>query len=333
MHDLAGPFAESRAETITNSGLIAGVGRKTFDGAPRVFQWSNGVTTDLGTVRPLGGGEGDGVEVIALTGTDVVAWRNGQMNRYTSAIWHNGVRQVLPGLISEWNGDGDVQATAMNSRRQIVGSNLMPGAAVQDVYHAFMWEDGVTRDLGVLSEFRCIDRPDLNCGEATAVDINNGGQVIGWSRDTARSPHAVLWADGSIRDLGSWSPVAINEAGDIAGYGVGETLGTGYFWRSGTLTTIGSLGGGGTYVVDMNDQSTVVGTSLTAEGKPHVFVWKSGQSGLTDLGAGPPGAGGTGTVAVAINARGDIIGYTCANYADGWCLNGPLRAILWRVKP
>jgi probable HAF family extracellular repeat protein len=56
---------------------------------------------------------------------------------------------------------------------------------------------------------------------------------------------------------------------------------------------------------------TVVGTSLTAEGKPHVFVWKPGESALTDLGAGVP---------VAINARGDVIGYT-----------GP-RAILWRVK-
>ena len=106
----------------------------------------------------------------------------------------------------------------------------------------------------------------------------------------------------------------------------------GYFWRGGSLTTFGSLGGGGTVVADMNDQTAVVGTSLTSDGKPHVFVWKPGQSAPTDLGGGPPGAG-VGAVAVAINTRGDIIGYTCANYSYGYCvLGGPSRAILWRVK-
>lgn len=335
MHDLAGPFAESRAETITNSGLIAGVGIKTTGGGSYVFQWSNGVTADLGTVRPLGSGQDSEQRVIALTGTDVVAWHRSQMDRFTSALWHNGVRQVLPGLNPDWNPEGEAQAAAMNNRGQIVGASLMPGAAIQDVYHAFIWEDDVLRDLGVLSEFACLDRPDSNCGEARAVAINNSGQVIGWSRDTARSPHAVLWAAGSIRDLGLWTPVAINDAGDIAGHGVRETEGTGYFWRNGTLTTLASLGGGGTFVTDINDQSTVVGRSLTAEGKPHAFVWKPGQAALTDLGAGPPGspAAGIGTVAVAINARGDILGYTCADYDRGYCLLlGTYRAILWRVE-
>jgi len=216
----------------------------------------------------------------------------------------------------------------MNNGRQIVGASLMPGPAVNDVYHAFIWENGVTRDLGVLQKFPCLYDATLDCGDARAVDINNSTQVIGTSLDAARQHHAVLWAAGSIRDLGVWTAVAINGAGDIAGHADGK----GYFWRGGSLTIFGSLGGGGTVVADMNDQTAVVGTSLTSDGKPHVFVWKPGQSAPTDLGGGPPGAG-VGAVAVAINTRGDIIGYTCADYSYGYCaLGGPSRAILWRVK-
>lgn len=334
MRDLAVAFPGSRAETITNAGLIAGVGMTARPEA-RVFQWSNGVTTELGTISDLGGDEE--VAVIGLTGTDVVAWRGSQMDRYTSVLWHNGVKQLLDGLYAPWNPGGEARAAAMNGRGQIVGASLMPGAAINDIYHAFIWEGGVTRDLGVLNEFSCDydAHPELNCGESGALDINSNGQVIGWSFDSASHPHGVLWAAGSIRDLGLWTPVAINETGDIAGHGVRETEGTGYFWRNGTLTTLGSLGGGGTFVADMNDQSTLVGTSLTAEGKPHAFVWKPGQAVLTDLGAGPPGSpgAGIGTVAVAINARGDILGYTCANYDRGFCFfGGTYRAILWRVR-
>lgn len=329
--DLTGPFAESRAETITNSGLVAGVAWRAGSEEPRIFQWSNGVTTDLGTVRPLGGQGEDAV--LVLTTNDIVAWhRNSE--RYTSAIWHNGVRQLLDGLTPFWNPGGEARAIAMNNRGQIVGASLMPGAAVNDVYHAFMWKDGVTRDLGVLTEFACDYDPALNCGESGAVDINDNSQVIGWSFDESSHLRGVLWANSSITDLGSWSPAAINGAGEIAGHGLSGTDGAGYFWRSGTLTTIGSLPGGGTHVVDMNDQSAVVGTSLTADGKPHVFVWKPGQATLTDLGAGPPGSpgAGIGTVAVAINARGDILGYTCAVYEWGSCSLQNYRAILWRRK-
>ena len=159
--------------------------------------------------------------------------------------------------------------------------------------------------------------------------------MIGWATDSVAQQHGVLWpASGPARDLGSnaW-PIRINDAGDISGYGPDVAGGNGYFWRSGSRVSFGSLGGGGTIVVDMNDQSTVTGTSLTADGKPHVFVWKPGQAQPTDLGGGPPGAGGVGAVAVAINTRGDIIGYTCASYSNGFCaLGGPSRAILWRVK-
>jgi probable HAF family extracellular repeat protein len=332
MRDLAVPFTSSRAETITNSGLIAGVGLTSRPEA-RVFQWSNGVTKELGTVSELGGEED--AAVIGMTPSSIVAWRRSQMDRFASAIWSNGVKQLIDDAHPAWNPGGEARAAAMNGRGQIVGTSLMPGAAVNDVYHAFLWEGGVTRDLGVLEEFACGDGSARNCGESGAVDVNSGGHVIGWSLDASRRSHGVLWASGAIRDLGLWSPVAINDAGDVAGNGIRETAGTAYFWRDGILTILGSFGGGGTFVADLNDRGMVAGTSLTADGVPHAFVWKAGEAESEDLGTGPAGSpgAGIGTVAVAINARGDVLGYTCSRFEGGVCdSRGTYRAILWLVQ-
>jgi probable HAF family extracellular repeat protein len=55
------------------------------------------------------------------------------------------------------------------------------------------------------------------------VAINNRGQIVGRA-DTADKDtrgfsiaHAFLWEGGTMRDLGDWSPVAINERGQIVG--------------------------------------------------------------------------------------------------------------------
>ena len=81
----------------------------------------------------------------------------------------------------------------------------------------------------------------------------------------------------------------------------------------------------------MNDDDIVTGTSLTSDRIAHVFVWKASQGQTIDLGTGPASAGGAATFAVAINARGDIIGYTCATYTWPAC-GAPHRAVLWRVR-
>jgi probable HAF family extracellular repeat protein len=145
---------------------------------------------------------------------------------------------------------------------------------------------------------------------------------------------AVLWNsnDSVPGDLGfgtgSSSAIAINERGQIAGAGEGE----GFFRENGTVTRLGSLGGGGTLVEGMNEQGVVAGTSITAAGDVHAFVWTR-TGGMRDLGAGPFGAPGVGTVVVAINDRGDILGYAvpCAVNYQGYCGGQlPVRAILWR---
>jgi len=104
----------------------------------------------------------------------------------------------------------------------------------------------------------------------------------------------------------------------------------GFFWRQGSRTILPSLGSHRTVVADLNDLSMVVGSSGTAQGESHVFVWTPAR-GIVDLGAGLSADQAN---AVAINARGDIIGFTCHPGGAGLCWPGEgSRAILWRVKP
>jgi probable HAF family extracellular repeat protein len=315
MHELASDFLGSEAQTITNSGTIAGVGIR--EGGYHVLVWTNGVVRNLGQVHGPDGGS----RVVAVTGAgDVVAWA--QDLRSWSVFWQGGVKQELGGLESL---SPHARASAMNFNRQIVGSSFMHAMGDNDVNHAFIWEDGVMRDLGVLVDYACPDRPERRCGYAEAVDINNQGAIVGLSRDTAGQQHAVLWANGSIRDLGLGQAVAINSSGDVIAF----TDRKAFFWRDGATVVLDSLAGGITRAVDINDQGLIAGYSMASGGKPHVVVWHAGQAALTDLGIGPPGVQGDGAVAVAMNARGDIIGYAAQFACSVGCAT---RAILWRVK-
>src|SRR6185436_20200751 len=148
------------------------------------------------------------------------------------------------------------------------------------------------------------------------MDINGSGDVIGYGSGEPGEPHALLWPrGGTVRDLGPGTAVAINEAGEIAGAADWSGSGDGFFWRQGSRTILPSLGSHRTVVADLNDLSMVVGSSGTAQGESHVFVWTP-ERGIVDLGAGLSAAQAN---AVAINARGDIIGFTCHPGGAGLC--------------
>jgi probable HAF family extracellular repeat protein len=78
----------------------------------------------------------------------------------------------------------------------------------------------VLQDLGTLSSF-------TSASEAEC--INDSGQVVGYSENSAGLAHAFLYSDGSMRDLNNligssqWdleSANGINDLGQICGYGV-----------------------------------------------------------------------------------------------------------------
>jgi len=317
MRDLGLPYLSSKAQAITNSGVISGiVSAQAGEERSRVFRWDAGTLTELGSVYEY---DGPDIRVVSMTGRDVLATFETSMSRFYSTIWLNGVKRNLGGLESS---NSTARAMAMNSRGQIVGSSLMAGPAVRDVYHAFLWQNGVMRDLGVFQHSECPETPGRDCGDAIATDLNSAGDVVGRS-----TGHAVLWPNdgGLIRDLGvGWQPVAINEAAEVAGYDIAG----GVFWRQGVATRLESLNGQ-MVVRDLNDLSMVIGTSEGDYLRAHVFVWQPCQTRVKDLGTGGPQT----ALAIAINARGDIIGNACQGTFYG-CPEGAItRGVLWRIKP
>lgn len=309
MRDLNVSSGWNIAEVITNSGLVAGV----LGG--QAFRWNDGVTTVLGSVNDA--------TIVGITADRVAIGTRDSEHAPTSAVWENGVWQQL----TSFGYGGFSVARAMNRTGQIVGGAPVREIAGDKIFHPFIWQAGVMRDLGLLNDFVCGDDSTKYCGYAWAVDINGSGDVVGSGSGEGGHSHGLLWSrGGTVRDLGPGTAVAINEAGEIVGDALWSDGGDAFFWRQGSRTILPSLGSHRTVVVDLNDSSMVTGSSRTAQGKSHVFLWTP-ERGIVDLGTGPSAAEAQ---AVAINARGDIVGYSCTT--DCWSWDTMRRAILWRKK-
>ncbi len=147
-------------------------------------------------------------------------------------------------------------AMGLNESGQVVGWAMIDGCTAQGhpCRRAFLWEDGVMTDLGLLagdeeSVARAINDagfvvgtsesdvvfgsgtfhafqwdgamsalPDLGLGQSFAHDVNDAGLVAGSSNDpgTARDT-AVTWLGGVVEDVGKTEPHSYSRA-----YGVSE---------------------------------------------------------------------------------------------------------------
>jgi probable HAF family extracellular repeat protein len=230
-------------------------------------------------------------------------------------------------------GAGLTHATGINSKGQVVGASAG---------HAFLWEKGVMTDLGTLGG-----------SQSGATGINSKGQVVGTSTTSDGAEHGFLWQDGVMSDIGEIKPTAINSAGQVAGFsgshaflwenGVMTDLGTlggsfsradginsqgqvvgssttsggpqhAFLWEKGVMTDLGTLGGSTSGATGINSRGQVVGSSnfRTNLDVLHAFLWQKGV--MTDLGT--LGGGFGETVAQAINAKGQVVGWSDANTAE-----------------
>jgi len=175
------------------------------------------------------------------------------------------------------------RAFAINNSELIAGrwGNVNTGS----VHTALLWQDGAIVD------------PQLPLGPlSVALDVNEGGQVVGWMGGTHDS-HAFIWDDGVVTDLGvipggvSSQALGINNTGLVVGRGEipkeGFTFGVsrGFVLDNGSMTVIEPLAGFlTTQAVDVNDSGVVVGWSSDTDDNPwekSPFVWHEGE--LTDL--------------------------------------------------
>jgi probable HAF family extracellular repeat protein len=178
-------------------------------------------------------------------------------------------------------------ANANNNSGTVVGARCFEDGPAP--YGAFIWSD----DQGFL------DLGIMNGPFSSAVDINDAGQVVGWTGDnTSRNKEAFLWQDGNLTLLGavpggfsSW-PWAISEDGAIVGTGMfpvdGEPDGVNraFLWKDGQFTMLGTLPGHlRSAAFDVRSGVTqVVGAAWSVDGNPNVqhgFLWQNGV--MTDL--------------------------------------------------
>jgi probable HAF family extracellular repeat protein len=91
-----------------------------------------------------------------------------------------------------------------------------------------------------------------------------------------------------------------------------STGGSGY-----SVTELGTLGGDYSQAFGINSRGQIVGSSYTASGEVHAFLWEKGE--MTDLGT----LGGDHSQATAINSRGQVVGYANTD------LGMDHHAVLW----
>lgn len=258
----------ARAFSVSRCGHVAGWAA-TKDGVPHAFFY-DGSLHDLGT---LGGADSYG-NVINTCGK-VAGWAataGGQWH----AFYHDGAAMRDLGTF----GGSSSFALAANNVGQAAGYAYGPGDAW---YHAFLYDartGAPIQDLGSLSQ------------SSLAQDINDAGQVVGYSRATGGDLRAFRFDGGTMQDLGlppgaqGSEARAINAGGWTVGYVYYPDGRQIAFLHDGTtLRELGTLVAGGRFsdAVAINRAGLVVGSSVAAaSSSEHATAWTAAY-GLVDL--------------------------------------------------
>lgn len=311
------PRAINQAGDIT--GYLTGLG-------PVLRQ--NGVTTGLGSSYGSGWAINDAGTVAGGT-----VFGTGLSDPFQAFTYQNGVRANLGPAVNGLN-PGESTAYGINNAGQVVGS-VGDVSSWEDTRRGFLYSNGTATDVGSFG------------GATVATDINNHGQIAGYSAyqpSYGSSPHAFVSNQGVLTDLGtlvggSFSyAMAINDSGRVLGissYGDPSSPFPppypsapmhAFLSSASGLVDLGTLGGADSFGYALNIAGQAVGTSSTASGEFHAFVYSDGA--LIDLNSALSHSG-TGWVldyAFGINDKGIIVG---AGHLD----NGDVRGFMLTPVP
>jgi len=225
----------------------------------------------------------------------------------SAVLWTNGVPLDLGTL-----GGTSSTATGINASGEVVGLNVIPTGA-----EAFLWTEATgMQGLGFLR----------GSTVSIADGINRFGQVVGYAIGV-NVDDAFIWSKTTgMKDLGrlpgydSSGASAINDLGQVACFSQCincslETHATLWSKAKGSMHDLGVLPGASSSAAHgINNVGQVVGASYySATNESHAFVW-SPSTGMLDLNTLiPANSGWFLQYALAINDKGQIVGYGLLN--------------------
>lgn len=185
----------------------------------------------------------------------------------------------------------------VNKHGQVAGDFTLNGK------HAFLWDNGTMRDIGLLGTDR-----------STVTGLNDLGEVIFNRESSPGEFSALLWSGGALIDLGtlpgdsSAQALAINNRGQVVGTS-SDTYGTrAFIWEKGTMTPLPTLGGTSTYAYLINDAGQAAGYAVTVDFETRAVLWDRGR--IIDLSSTSPGSPCfCVSNARGLNTRGDVVGF------------------------
>jgi probable HAF family extracellular repeat protein len=203
-------------------------------------------------------------------------------------------------------GGGSGRVDALNNAGAVTGFSFTPSGE----QHAFLFSGGVLQDLGTLGGL-------FSYGNA----LNDLGVVVGKADLPDNGTHrAFVFRDGTMSELTGINvdPWFINNAGDIAGaIASSGPFARAFIYRDDQMIDIGSLGGGLSFIHDLNESGHAVGSSADEFFNTVAFFYDG--TAMHNLGT----LGGPGSMAWAINDSGVIVGESLVE-------QGETRAFVYR---
>lgn len=222
MGTLGGP--SSIARSINASGQVVGYS-SLANGDSHAFSYSGAVMTDL---YPMGAATSFGMSVNNSGQVAGSYYSDGPTGAF---LMTGGVALDIGGL-----GGNFSAANAVNSAGHVVGFSSLPGDFPW-LQHAFLYADGVMKDLGTMQ--------GASLSEATA--INDSGQIAGHGWVFGYF-HAFMYENDEMRDLGTLGGLesyayGLNSHGQVVGrssYADSSDY-SAYLYDGGVMTDLNSL--------------------------------------------------------------------------------------------